>query len=390
MSHIVEFSIEGLAGSKIPYKKKLNRDVNIFFGLNGSGKTSLLKILHSAMSNNAIPLIDVPFKNARIIIYSIKYKQEITYSIEKPKISETRLPKEVLDRISSEVEREIFIRNYIVHDRVKFEWRVSPKRKDIIEASWQHRYLPTTRLLTGYTGPQSAELRRTTYEVDEDAINMHMESELLRQWNEYFGKVQGEVRSIQESGLAEVLKTVLGTKEKKDLKKLDWKEAYKLASTFIRKQDRHAQLENKEHFKKRYEKDEMLPRVIRHINNIEVKVAKKLLPRDLLQELINKLFYRKKLELGATSIDIETHGKEKIRVAHLSSGEKQVLYILIQALRSGESSLIIDEPEISMHIDWQKALIPALTRLNPDNQLIIATHSPEIMADLSEDKIFRL
>lgn len=52
MSHITEFSISGLAGSDQVYSQKLNQDVNVFFGLNGSGKTSLLKILHSAMSDD--------------------------------------------------------------------------------------------------------------------------------------------------------------------------------------------------------------------------------------------------------------------------------------------------------------------------------------------------
>jgi ABC-type cobalamin/Fe3+-siderophores transport system ATPase subunit len=52
MSHIVSFSVAGLVGRDDVYSKELNRDVNIFFGLNGSGKTSLLRILHSAMSNN--------------------------------------------------------------------------------------------------------------------------------------------------------------------------------------------------------------------------------------------------------------------------------------------------------------------------------------------------
>ena len=50
MAHITEFAITGLAGRTDVYSGRFNRDVNIFFGLNGSGKTSLLKILHSAMS----------------------------------------------------------------------------------------------------------------------------------------------------------------------------------------------------------------------------------------------------------------------------------------------------------------------------------------------------
>ena len=64
MSHIVEFSISGLAGRKDVYSQVLDRHLNVFFGLNGSGKTSLLKILHSAMSGESRILRNVPFSSA--------------------------------------------------------------------------------------------------------------------------------------------------------------------------------------------------------------------------------------------------------------------------------------------------------------------------------------
>ena len=54
------------------------------------------------------------------------------------------------------------------------------------------------------------------------------------------------------------------------------------------------------------------------------------------------------------------------------------------------STILIDEPELSMHIDWQHDLIESLSRLNGQAQFILATHSPEIMAELDDSKIFRL
>ena len=74
----------------------------------------------------------------------------------------------------------------------------------------------------------------------------------------------------------------------------------------------------------------------------------------------------------------------------LSSGEKHLLWILVQVILVEESSIMIDEPELSMHIDWQKDLIHSLRALNPDAQLILATHSPEIMANVTDDNIFRI
>jgi ABC-type cobalamin/Fe3+-siderophores transport system ATPase subunit len=66
MSYITEFSICDLAGSDKVYSQKLNKDVNVFFGLNGSGKTSLLKILHSATSDDTNILVNVRLKVQRL------------------------------------------------------------------------------------------------------------------------------------------------------------------------------------------------------------------------------------------------------------------------------------------------------------------------------------
>ena len=51
------------------------------------------------------------------------------------------------------------------------------------------------------------------------------------------------------------------------------------------------------------------------------------------------------------------------------------------------SVLIMDEPEISLHFEWQKQLIEVIRKLNPNVQLIIATHSPFIAMNGWLDKI---
>ena len=67
----------------------------------------------------------------------------------------------------------------------------------------------------------------------------------------------------------------------------------------------------------------------------------------------------------------------------LSSGEKQFLIIMLTVLlqRKEECILIMDEPEISMHLDWQRALLNNIKLLNPYCQIILATHSPGVIMD---------
>lgn len=73
----------------------------------------------------------------------------------------------------------------------------------------------------------------------------------------------------------------------------------------------------------------------------------------------------------------------------LSSGEKQLLLILTTVFLQEEKPnvLLMDEPEISLHISWQDRLISLVRTLNPNCQLILTTHFPNIFANGWEDKI---
>ena len=41
----------------------------------------------------------------------------------------------------------------------------------------------------------------------------------------------------------------------------------------------------------------------------------------------------------------------------------------------------MDEPEISLHVEWQQQLISLIRRLNPNVQIILTTHSPALIMD---------
>ena len=69
----------------------------------------------------------------------------------------------------------------------------------------------------------------------------------------------------------------------------------------------------------------------------------------------------------------------------LSSGEQHELVILYELIfRTSEDSLIlIDEPELSMHVAWQEQFVKDLGEMAKvsDFRAILATHSPEIIGD---------
>ena len=64
----------------------------------------------------------------------------------------------------------------------------------------------------------------------------------------------------------------------------------------------------------------------------------------------------------------------------LSSGERHMLTFLSLVLFEGQGRdfLIIDEPEISLNIKWQRELMSLFSRLIPSTQIIVASHSPAL------------
>jgi ABC-type glutathione transport system ATPase component len=77
-----------------------------------------------------------------------------------------------------------------------------------------------------------------------------------------------------------------------------------------------------------------------------------------------------------------------VPISKLSSGEKQLIILFAEALlqRQAPYIFIADEPELSLHVAWQREILPAIKQLNPNAQLIVATHSPEVAGKYS-DKI---
>ena len=107
-------------------------------------------------------------------------------------------------------------------------------------------------------------------------------------------------------------------------------------------------------------------------------------PKKQFQDLIDELFAptAKSIVRDSNEILFNQYG-ETIAPYMLSSGEKQMLVILLTALvQEGHPCvMLMDEPEISLHIEWQQRLITLIRTLNPNTQIILCTHSPAIIMD---------
>jgi len=396
MSHIVSFKITGLAGRTKPLAAKLNRDTNIFFGLNGSGKTSLLKILHAAMANETEMLDSVPFTAAEVQIYSLNYDRVFTRSLEKKGGTGGGRGKG-----RSVVHREVRIQSEVVlveepTPEEGMKWSCTPSTpKDAATTRWAHKYLPTSRLHISdepYFLYHERMPPSPSY-LTEEQLDALFARSVEHLWSRYSAEVLGAVRTAQEQGLASILRAVLSPQSASSRKKskLTSATAYERVQSFLERQGSASILGKQADFEKRYTSDPTLQDVVQDIDSVEDKIRVAMTSRNTLQDLITRLFMaNKQIRFTDESIQVTSTSGEIIGLASLSSGEKHLLRILVEALLVGDSSLIIDEPEISMHVDWQKGLIKSLRALNSTAQLVFATHSPEVLGDIPDDKIFRI
>ena len=113
--------------------------------------------------------------------------------------------------------------------------------------------------------------------------------------------------------------------------------------------------------------------------------------KSLFEDIMNEFLKDsgKKIDLTKSKPEFVLESGRRISMYDLSSGEKQILYIMLKVLlqEKKEYIMFLDEPEISLHIDWQEVLIDKILKLNPNCQIIISTHSPSLLFDGWDSKV---
>ena len=113
-------------------------------------------------------------------------------------------------------------------------------------------------------------------------------------------------------------------------------------------------------------------------------------PKKRFQDIVDELFAETGKKIVRTENEIRfSQIGETLVPYQLSSGEKQMLAILLTVLvEDGQPHvLFMDEPEVSLHIEWQKRLIDLVLELNPNVQIILTTHSPAVIMSGWMDKV---
>ena len=324
IKRITKIDIKGIWGTYNVLWEPYN-DVNILAGVNGSGKSTLMDILHAALKCDFTDVKSIPhsvkitFDNDEVLVFSGNKL------IKKPK-SEVQF-----DYIST-FDRKISVASSI---DILF--------KDIYNTELM-RELQTkldqfTRLLnTLMDNP------RNTEGIKEAQLLQETLKDIVNDLFQPLGKkiIFTKGFELNDDDIDELSKMMRADDLVNELMSLKGKKFIPVAECF----------------------DEL----------------KKFIPAEIVEKYKSDILAVGELSKEQYIVFEKSDGK-LIKPYQLSSGEKQILLIILSILlqRNKPYILLMDEPEISLHPDWQEELISLIKRINDNVQIILVTHSPALV-----------
>ncbi len=405
-----KIKIKGLF-NKLDYEIELKEEgITILTGPNGYGKTTILKIIHAFAIKNLAFFFQLPFK-------------EIALTQEK---TEIRLSKKKHDTLEIQLGNETpkdYKKGEIISKEIRRLLQISPYRQ-VDENRWHDRRTDTfytTENLINQLIETDPEIQAKYYKKQmPEFINVYLIREqrlikkvtaIRRRNTPYYS--EEEMRENFSNTIEEYANEL--SKNIKDILANASKIGQELDSSFPRRLfDENSQVSENE-FNNRYNKikekqkylsmyglsatkeeshtsfkEEDAKALLVYLNDTEKKLA---VFDDVLQKLeifstiLNqRQFVFKHLEISPDfGFRFKTEDEKELSLSELSSGEQQEVVLLYELLfKVGSNTLVlIDEPEISLHVAWQKEVVNDLLNIIKLRKItvITATHSPQIIKE---------
>lgn len=153
--------------------------------------------------------------------------------------------------------------------------------------------------------------------------------------------------------------------------------------------------------RQRNTREAILSHYVSKLLALQTKQKQREAPVRQFADICNEYLNEKKVVFDSTAFDVslvETPSgvpqstnpltPRKIPLSGLSSGEKQIVSLFAHVILSGEGPyfLIIDEPELSISVDWQKRFLTDLIATGLCVGLVAVTHSPFVFQNSLQDK----
>lgn len=337
--------------SKLNLELEFNSDVNLLTGKNGSSKTTLLKLiwfLNSGQIHNLLSEINFSF----VELITDKAKVSVDRDFEKGNVTI-----HVNDGQPQTINEEQLRQLNFKHPRLR---KALNEFRSISESTI---FFPTFRRIEGGFSTER-ELKNNLF--DSNTLKMALEelSENLSQPNQRF------VASISTDDLV-ILLTQEYAKITEEVNEIQKKQSDSIVSKI-----QNRSIDTNE--------GELLATIQKEIEETEELRKSKYRPFSTLSDLIQQIFQYKGIYLSNLPIGDVSRA---ISSEKLSAGEKQMLSFLCYNTFTKNTSIFIDEPELSLHPDWQRTLVPTLLAQGNENQFFMATHSPFIYAKFSDKEI---
>lgn len=418
MFTLKDVSIEGFWGQH-KISTDFNDDVNIFIGRNGTGKTTFINLLQAVISVDLELLYSLQFEKIIINLKTGKKKRKI----EVEKLGDNLMYKEIHYKIGAKKYSLPIIPERELKYLGKRSGRINPRfYREVQEIRGTLKKLINVSYLS-VSRDNTNEFRENRREDFTNVIDVRLE-ELIGDLTTYQLQLETDLSKLSKGFQEDVLRSMLFNEEfdyvkvnepvTLDIRRIGigLKQAYRglgiLDSQTDQAIDRHIEAIKKaansinESVKDKdkgvYPNDVTpltLLRRTRKMNELSAELEtnkKRIFERlDDFINLLNEFHDTKYFSLqdsktgGITVIKDET----EIPLVQLSSGEKQLIILLTEALlqKGKETLFIADEPELSLHIEWQRKVISSIRKLNPNSQIIVATHSPEIVGKFKDSII---
>ena len=409
-----------------------NSDVNILIGPNGSGKTTILNLLYSILSVDLPSLLDVNFDQAEIKLREFEGRSVRTvkvgavdgflrlsvgqtkFEVDIDMISDLRFSRPYRHPETGKILRRTLPRR-LVRERI-----VPEKLDDVLTNLVPIVWLPVNRRLPVTEGEEERYTRTDSVE----SVDLRLR-ELLEDLSRYHTRLNALLSERYKDFGLHVLSEMLYSKEHDQLKSIRNSMFHSLPTeaekTQLLRAFKAAGLLNKrmririnEHFAaaeeglKRIRESEnihldiedilVLPLIgrtksmVNSAGELEEDEKRIFAPLRCYEEIVNSFLEGKSVGVDeGGKLKIESYSPSELNPFILSSGEKQILILLTQALLRVDDPVvyIADEPELSLHVLWQEKLLDSLVTLGGEIQVIVATHSPDIVGKF-RDKIINL
>ncbi|RKU09629.1 hypothetical protein C6503_20975 [Candidatus Poribacteria bacterium] len=371
---------------------KFNEDLNIFTGSNGSGKTTLLKLIWYLTSGHLEQILaEIPFHSIAIqtdlfalSMERLKTDKVTAESVEPDEvIFDCRFGKEESTYEPIAIDAETGRVNRTDVDRV------NSLEKRIARTTRRSLFFPTFRRIEGG-------FSRTPDAEDSDVRIFSVPEMLQVSMSRFSSEVSVDGHKFITSISTEDLSELLTQKHADIYEKINNRQSQVL-------EDISREMQNDPDKDKISDIPQDASAVLGAIQKVNEEREQLSKPFSVLSELSRKILQYNAIRVTGQVVPGETtdgitlgEGRDGITVGEakdaissdkLSSGEKQMLSFLCYNAFSQDTAIFIDEPELSLHIDWQRLLLPTLLDQSTGNQFFIATHSPFIFTGYQHKEI---